>query len=86
MSGFEIVGLILGAYPVIIRALDVYKATRGDKGVVSLAGVLRRRKSSSENPFTIWWHQMSQERIWYALRPKLLPVLCHGTMERSKTI
>lgn len=41
MSGFEIIGVILGAYPLIIRALDAYKATRGDRGAVSLARNLK---------------------------------------------
>lgn len=41
MSGFEIVGVILGAYPLIIGALDAYKATRGGKGAVSLARNLK---------------------------------------------
>lgn len=41
MSGFEIVGVILGAYPLIISALDAYKATRGGKGAVSLARNLK---------------------------------------------
>ncbi|KAL8722295.1 MAG: hypothetical protein Q9225_001200 [Loekoesia sp. 1 TL-2023] len=41
MSGFEIIGVILGAYPLIVSALDAYKATRGDKGAVSLARNLK---------------------------------------------
>ncbi|KAL8941509.1 MAG: hypothetical protein Q9216_002191 [Gyalolechia sp. 2 TL-2023] len=41
MSGFEIVGVILGAYPVIISLLEAYKATKGGKGAVSLARNLK---------------------------------------------
>ena len=41
MSGFEIVGVILGAYPLIIQALDVYRATKGGKGAISLARQLK---------------------------------------------
>ena len=41
MSGFEVVGVILGAYPVIINALEVYKATKGGKGAVSFARNLK---------------------------------------------
>ena len=41
MSGFEVVGVILGAYPLIIGALDVYRATRGGKGAISLARQLK---------------------------------------------
>ena len=37
MSGFEIVGVILGVYPVLQGILEVYKATKGRKGAVSLA-------------------------------------------------
>ena len=44
MSGIEVVGLILGLYPVIIKALDVYTATRGDKGAHSLARNLTTEK------------------------------------------
>ncbi|KAL9598500.1 MAG: hypothetical protein Q9219_004473 [cf. Caloplaca sp. 3 TL-2023] len=36
MSGLEVVGVILGAYPLILSALDAYKATRGGKGALSL--------------------------------------------------
>ncbi|KAL8834256.1 MAG: hypothetical protein Q9170_003843 [Blastenia crenularia] len=41
MSGFEIIGVILGGYPLVIRALEVYKATRGGKGAASLARNLK---------------------------------------------
>ena len=41
MSGFEIAGIILGAYPFIMGALEAYRATRGGKGAVSLARNLR---------------------------------------------
>ena len=41
MSGIEVIGVILGLYPVIIKALDVYKATRGGKGASSLERNLR---------------------------------------------
>ena len=37
MSGFEIIGIILGTYPLVISALELYRATRGSKGAVSLA-------------------------------------------------
>ncbi|KAL9609699.1 MAG: hypothetical protein Q9167_005549 [Letrouitia subvulpina] len=41
MSGIEAAGIILGLYPVIITALDVYKATKGGKGALSLARNLK---------------------------------------------
>ena len=41
MSGFEIVGIILGAYPLIVTALDVYKASKGGKGAESFARHLK---------------------------------------------
>ena len=37
MSGFEIVGVILGVYPLVASALTCYKATRGGKGAASLS-------------------------------------------------
>ena len=41
MSGFEVAGIILGAYPIIQNALEGYRATRGGKGAVSLARLLK---------------------------------------------
>lgn len=37
MSGFEIAGIILGAYPIILGALEAYRETRGGKGATSFA-------------------------------------------------
>ena len=37
MSGLEIVGIILGSYPLVAIALDVYKASKGEKGAKSFA-------------------------------------------------
>jgi hypothetical protein len=36
MSGFEIVGLLLGLYPIVIQAVDVYKATKNGRAAASL--------------------------------------------------
>ena len=44
MSGFEVAGVILGLYPLVITALDVYRATKGGKGAVSLARNLNTEK------------------------------------------
>ena len=41
MSGFEVAGIILGAYPFIVTALDVYKAGKGGKGAESFARCLK---------------------------------------------
>lgn len=41
MSGFEIAGFILGAYPFIITALNAYKASKGGKGAESFARHLK---------------------------------------------
>ena len=41
MSGFEIAGIILGAYPLIATLLDVYKASKGGKGAESFARHLK---------------------------------------------
>ncbi|KAI4210335.1 MAG: hypothetical protein LQ351_006784 [Letrouitia transgressa] len=41
MSGIEVAGVILGLYPVIITALDLYRATKGGKGALSLARNLK---------------------------------------------
>ncbi len=41
MSGFEVVGVIMAAYPFLLGALDIYKATRGGKGAISLARQLK---------------------------------------------
>ncbi|MCJ1405771.1 hypothetical protein MMC11_009001 [Xylographa trunciseda] len=41
MSGFEVVGVILGVYPVIVDALALYKATKAGKGAASLSRNLR---------------------------------------------
>lgn len=36
MSGFEVVGVILGAWPLIMRAVDIYKATKDGRGAERL--------------------------------------------------
>ena len=36
MSGFEIVGLLLGLYPIVIQAVNVYKATKSGRAAVSM--------------------------------------------------
>lgn len=41
MSGIEVAGVILGLYPAIITALNVYRATKGGKGALSLARNLK---------------------------------------------
>lgn len=41
MSGLEVAGIILGAYPLIVTALDVYKASKGGKGAESFARHLK---------------------------------------------
>ena len=44
MSGFEIAGIILGAYPIIIGTLEGYKATRGGKGATSFLRYLNTER------------------------------------------
>lgn len=41
MSGFEVVGLILGLYPIIEAVLHTYKSTKGGKGARTLARDLK---------------------------------------------
>ena len=41
MSGFEVVGVILGLYPIIGTALKAYKASKGGKGARQLIRVLK---------------------------------------------
>ena len=41
MSGFEVIGVILGVYPLIVNALEVYKATKAGKQALSLARNLK---------------------------------------------
>lgn len=41
MSGFEIAGLILGSYPLLITALAVYNETRSDRGARRLVRSLK---------------------------------------------
>ena len=44
MSGFEIAGVILGAYPIIMSLLETYKATKANKGAIRLARDLRAER------------------------------------------
>lgn len=41
MSGFEVVGVILGLYPIIGTVLKAYKASKGGKGAQQLIRVLK---------------------------------------------
>jgi hypothetical protein len=41
MSGFEIVGLLLGLYPIVVDAVSVYKATKTGRAATSLIRKLR---------------------------------------------
>ena len=41
MSGFEIIGVILGVYPLIVDALALYKATKAGKGAAALTRNLK---------------------------------------------
>ena len=41
MSGFEIIGVILGVYPCIVEALALYKATKAGNGAASLSRNLK---------------------------------------------
>lgn len=41
MSGFEVIGVILGLYPLIGTALMTYKATKGGKGAKKLVRDLK---------------------------------------------
>ncbi len=36
MSGFEVIGVILGVYPVLVNAYQAFTAAKSDKGVESL--------------------------------------------------
>jgi hypothetical protein len=36
MSGFEIIGVVLAVWPVVMNAISLYKATKGGRGVESL--------------------------------------------------
>jgi hypothetical protein len=41
MSGFEIVGLLLGLYPLVVDAVNVYKATKTSRAATSLIRKLK---------------------------------------------
>ena len=49
MSGFEVVGVILGAYPLLITALEVYKETRSGKGARRLVRNLKTEEVIFKN-------------------------------------
>lgn len=41
MSGFEVIGVVLSVYPIIINLLDIYKETQANKLAISLERRLR---------------------------------------------
>lgn len=49
MSGFEIAGLILGSYPIIVTALAVYKETKSGQGARRLAQNLKTEETVFHN-------------------------------------
>ena len=49
MSGFEVVGIILGAYPVLMTALEVYNETRSGKGARRLVRSLKIEEAIFNN-------------------------------------
>lgn len=55
MSDFETVGLLLGLYPVVIQAVDVYKATKSGRAAASM---LRKLKTEE-----VIYHQFVQKLL-----------------------
>lgn len=49
MSGFEVVGVILGAYPLLITAVEVYNETRSGKGAQRLVRNLKTEEAIFNN-------------------------------------
>jgi hypothetical protein len=45
MSGFEAIGIILGAWPIVVNALNAYKMAKNGKGVSLLLRELRVEKT-----------------------------------------
>lgn len=41
MSGFEVIGVVLGIYPIVVTAWEAFSLTKGDKGVQQM---IRRLK------------------------------------------
>lgn len=49
MSGFEVIGIILGAYPLLMTALEVYNETRSGKGARRLVLSLKTEEAIFNN-------------------------------------
>jgi hypothetical protein len=49
MSGFEVAGIILGAYPVLMSLVELYKETRSGKGARRLVRTLKTEEAIFNN-------------------------------------
>lgn len=41
MSGFEVIGVVLGVYPIVVTAWEAFSQTKGDKGIHQLTRRLK---------------------------------------------
>lgn len=73
MSGFEVIGVILGLYPIIGTALVAYKATKGGKGAKKLIRDLKVEKVI----FRDFVHNLLAPNVTEAELVRLKDLDCH---------